>query len=75
MNVAWFAVLTAASAMFGFILGTLCFFVAFLRLKAQASWRQVMILTGAAVAMLLLLSNTLLVELPPSLLLTLVNAP
>ena len=37
-NVVWFAVLTALTALLGFVLATLLFFVSFLRIKARASW-------------------------------------
>jgi TctA family transporter len=69
VNVAWFAVLIGATALFGFILGTLCFFVAFLRLKAQIDWKRVAILSTSALIVLVVLTNTLLVELPESLVL------
>ena len=39
-NIAWFAVLTGATAVLGFVLAILIFFVAFLRIKARASWPQ-----------------------------------
>ena len=69
VNVAWFAALIGATALFGFILGTLCFFVAFLRLKAQIDWKRVAALSASALAVLIVLTNTLLVELPESLIL------
>ncbi|MFP6827812.1 MAG: tripartite tricarboxylate transporter permease [Gammaproteobacteria bacterium] len=73
VNVAWFAVLIGATALFGFILGTLCFFVAFLRLKAQIDWKRVMVLSTSALIVLVVLTNTLLVELPESLILSYVR--
>jgi len=69
-NVAWFAALIGATALFGFILGTLCFFVAFLRLKAKIDWKRVTVLSTSALIVLVVLTNTLLVELPESLVLS-----
>lgn len=73
VNVAWFAALIGATALFGFILGTLCFFVTFLRLKAQIDWKRVMVLSTSALIVLVVLTNTLLVELPESLILSYVR--
>jgi TctA family transporter len=67
-NIAWFGVLGLATALFGFVLATLIFFVAFLRLKAKVRWSTTLILTVAAVAVLGLLTRALLVELPAGLL-------
>ncbi|MDH3420982.1 MAG: hypothetical protein OEM78_16050, partial [Gammaproteobacteria bacterium] len=67
-NIAWFAVLTAATAVLGFVLATLLFFIAFLRVKAKTAWPKTLGLTAAAVAVLGLLSRVLLVELPSGLL-------
>jgi TctA family transporter len=74
-NVAWFAVLTLATALLGFVIAILVFFVAFLRTKARASWPQTLVLTAAAVGVLSLLTNALLVELPTGLLPVLVDLP
>jgi hypothetical protein len=51
----------------------LCFFVAFLRLKAQIDWKRVMVLSTSALIVLVVLTNTLLVELPESLILSYVR--
>ena len=67
-NAAWFAGFIAATALLGFLLGTLCFFVAFLRLKAQIGWRKTMLMSAAAVTVAVILTNILLVELPEGLL-------
>ena len=75
INVAWFVALIGATALFGFILGTLCFFVAFLRLKARLDWKRVTILSVASLVVLLVLNTTLLVELPESLLLLYADLP
>jgi hypothetical protein len=67
-NVAWFALLTAATALLGFVLATLTFFIIFLRTKAKSNWRTTLMLSFAAVAILAVLTNALLVELPAGLL-------
>jgi putative tricarboxylic transport membrane protein len=67
-NVAWFAVLTALTALLGFVLATLLFFVSFLRIKARASWPRTLLLTASAVVVLTVLVQVLLVELPQGLL-------
>jgi len=74
-NVAWFAVLTAATALLGFVLATLAFFVLFLRIKAKASWPRTLMLTASAVAVLTVLMQVLLVELPQGLLGLYVDLP
>ena len=74
-NMAWFAALIGASAVLGFVLGNLVFFVVFLRWRAQLPWRTVMTLSLAACVVLLLLTNLLLVELPGGLLAEFVDMP
>ena len=67
--------LVAITAVLGFVLGTVSFFVAFLRLKAQVSWGMTMLLTTAALVVLTILTNFLLVELPAGLLSLSVDLP
>lgn len=67
-NILWFAVLAALTALLGFVLATLIFFVAFLRLKARARWPMTVALSAAAVSVLGVLMRALLVELPAGLL-------
>ena len=74
-NAGWFGVLVAMAAVLGFVLGTLSFFVTFLRLKAKVSWRMTMLLTTAALVVLTALTNLLLVELPAGLLSLYVDLP
>ena len=74
-NAGWFGVLVAITAVLGFVLGTVSFFVAFLRLKAQVSWGMTMLLTTAALVVLTILTNFLLVELPAGLLSLYVDLP
>jgi hypothetical protein len=74
-NVAWFAALTVGTALLGFVLATLTFFVVFLRVKAKASWKLTLMLTASAVAVLAVLNYVLLVELPYGLLTTYIDLP
>jgi TctA family transporter len=67
-TVAWFAALIGTTAAFGFILGTLVFFLLFLRLKAQVSWQRTLALSASAIVVLIALTNLLFVELPPGVL-------
>jgi len=74
-NIGWFALLTAATALLGFVLATLVFFVAFLRFKARASWMRTAVLTASAIAVLAVLNYVLLVELPYGLLTSYIDLP
>jgi TctA family transporter len=74
-NAGWFGVLVATTALLGFLLGSLCFFVAFLKLKAKQSWRMTMVLAAAALVLLVSLTNLLLVELPSGLLSLYIDSP
>ncbi|HEY5622443.1 MAG TPA: tripartite tricarboxylate transporter permease, partial [Gammaproteobacteria bacterium] len=67
-NVGWFVVFLVATGLLGFIPGSALFFIAFLRLKGQCSVQLTATLTVAAVAILLLFTNVLIVELPEGLL-------
>ncbi len=67
-TVAWFAALIVTTAAFGFILGTLVFFLLFLRLKAQASWQRACALSAGAIVVLIVFTNLLFVELPSGML-------
>ena len=49
------------------MLGALCFFIVFLRLKAQSDWKRVAALSVGALAILVILSNVLIVDLPEGL--------
>jgi len=75
INAGWFGVLIAATALLGFLLATLCFFVAFLRLKARQSWGMTMALSAVALLLLTTFTNLLLVELPAGLLSLYVDLP
>jgi putative tricarboxylic transport membrane protein len=74
-NIAWFAGLLVASALIGFVLGLVAFFVAFLRLRAQASWPRTLALTAAGVGLMLLLGYFLVLDFPRGLLQEFVRLP
>jgi len=74
-NLIWFALLIIATALVGFVIATLIFFLAFLRLKTRLRWPRTLVLTVCAVATLVLLGNLLLVELPEGLLQAYVDLP
>ena len=67
LNVGWFAGFIIATSLLGFMLGALCFFIVFLRLKAQSDWKRVAALSVGALAILVILSNVLIVDLPEGL--------
>ena len=66
--VGWLVGFVAAIGALGFTLALIGFFVAFLRIVARAGWLQVIVLTGAAVGLLLLLTSILHMNLPGGLL-------
>ena len=74
-NIGWFALLTAATALLGFVLATLVFFIVFLRVKAKASWSRTAVLTASAIGVLAVLNYVLLVELPYGLLTAYIELP
>jgi len=57
------------------VIAIVVFFIAFLRIKARVSWLLTLTLTAAAVGVLSLMTNALLVELPTGLLPVLVDLP
>jgi hypothetical protein len=73
--VAWLGGLLAASALVGFFLALVAFFILFLRTEAQASWLRTLVLTGAAAAFLLVLADALVLDFPQGLLQDSVDLP
>ncbi|WOI58281.1 tripartite tricarboxylate transporter permease [Palleronia sp. LCG004] len=67
-TLAWFAGLIVATYFLGFILALLGFLVAFLRVRAQASWPKTLILTAAGIAMMCVMAGALNRDFPPGLL-------
>jgi TctA family transporter len=71
----WLAGLLAASALVGFFIAIVGFFILFLRLEARASWRRTAVLTAAASGFLLVLADTLVLDFPPGVLQHYVDLP
>ncbi|GAA5070004.1 tripartite tricarboxylate transporter permease [Roseibacterium beibuensis] len=64
----WFAMLLGLSALFGFIIALAIFLLTFLRIRARIGWGQTLILTGAGIALMLILAGTLGRDFPAGLL-------
>jgi putative tricarboxylic transport membrane protein len=73
--VLWLAGLLVASALVGFFIAIVAFFILFLRVEAQASWVRTVVLTGAAASFLLVLADALVLDFPPGLLQDNVDLP
>ena len=71
----WFGVLVAATGLVGFLPGAFGFFVAFLRLKARQRWGPTLALAACAIAILAVIANLLLVELPGGLISLYIDQP
>ena len=71
----WFGVLVAATGLVGFLPGAFGFFVAFLRFKARQRWGPTLALAASAVAILAVIANLLLVELPGGLISLYIDQP
>ncbi len=73
--VLWVGGLVAGTALFGFLIAITVFFIAFLRLKAGASWVRTLLLTILAVGGMSFLAWTLVLDFPGGLLQDLVDLP
>jgi uncharacterized membrane protein YhhN len=73
--VAWLGGLLVASALVGFFIAIVAFFILFLRQEARASWPRTLVLTGAAAAFLLLLADQLVLDFPPGVLQDSIDLP
>ncbi len=60
----WIAVLIGLTALFGFIIALVAFFVAFMRVRAGATWAKTAILTAGATGFILTLANALNLRFP-----------
>ena len=60
----WIGALVGLTALIGFYLAMIVFFVAFLQLRAKASWPRTIVLTALAAGFILLLSYALSLNLP-----------
>ncbi|MEE4015509.1 tripartite tricarboxylate transporter permease [Roseibium sp. FZY0029] len=74
-TLAWFGFLIAASWVVGFILALTAFLIAFLRVRAGASWPKVLLLTVCGVALMCAMAGALNRDFPPGLLQSAVDLP
>ncbi len=72
---AWLVGLIVLTALFGFVIALLVFFVVALRLRAGLDWLRVTILTGGGLTVLLALAGVLNRDFPPGLLQEFVDLP
>jgi hypothetical protein len=73
--IVWFLGLMAVSALVGFLIGLGLFFLVFLHVKARAPlWRN-LVLTGSAMAFLIVMSYVFVLDFPGGLLQELVEMP
>jgi hypothetical protein len=73
--VLWVAGMVAATAVFGFLIAITGFFIAFLRVKAKASWLRTLLLTGLAIGGLCVLAWSLVLDFPAGMLQDLIELP
>ncbi len=71
----WFAGLIAGTALVGFLLASIVFFIAFLRWPARCSWTTTLVLTTIANAGLVAVANILVLDFPAGVLQSLVDLP
>lgn len=71
----WVGGLVAGTALFGFLIAITGFFIAFLRLKAEASWTRTILLTVLAMGGMSFLAWSLVLDFPGGLLQELVDLP
>lgn len=74
-TLAWFAGLIAATYVLGFILALAGFLIAFLRVRAEASWQKTLMLTAAGLALMCVMAGALNRDFPPGLLQDVVDLP
>jgi TctA family transporter len=71
----WFAGLIAGTALVGFLLASIAFFIAFLRWPARCTWTTTIVLTAIANAGLVAVADILVLDFPAGLLQSLVDLP
>jgi TctA family transporter len=71
----WFAALVGGSALVGFLLANLLFFLAFLRVAARCSWTTTLVLTAIATGGLVFVADILVLDFPSGLLQAMVDLP
>jgi hypothetical protein len=72
---AWIGGLVAATALVGFYIAMIGFFLAFLRLRAGATWTKTLVMTAAAAAFILGLAYMLSLDFPAGLLQSAIDLP
>ncbi len=71
----WFAALILGSALFGFLLASIVFFLAFLRHAAKCTWTLTLVLTTIANGGLIAVANILVLDFPSGVLQSLIDLP
>lgn len=71
----WFAGLILGSALVGFLLASIVFFLAFLRVAAKCSWTKTVVLTAIANGGLVAVADILVLDFPSGLLQSMVDLP
>ncbi|SFK42076.1 tripartite tricarboxylate transporter permease [Falsiroseomonas stagni] len=71
----WFAGLILGSALVGFLLASIVFFLAFLRVAAKCSWTKTLVLTAIANGGLVAVANVLVLDFPSGLLQSMIDLP
>jgi TctA family transporter len=71
----WFAALILASVLVGFLLASILFFLAFLRIASGCSWRLTLLLTAIANLALVGVAQFMTLDFPPGLLQSVVDLP
>ncbi|NIY73147.1 tripartite tricarboxylate transporter permease [Marivivens donghaensis] len=74
-TLAWFGGLIAATWVLGFILALTGFLIAFLRVRAQASWTKTLIMTAGGLALMCVMAGALNRDFPPGLLQDVTDMP
>jgi len=71
----WFAGLILGSALVGFLIASIVFFLAFLRVAAQCSWTKTLVLTAIANGGLVAVADILVLDFPNGLLQSMIDLP
>ncbi|NND90862.1 MAG: tripartite tricarboxylate transporter permease [Granulosicoccus sp.] len=74
-TLAWFGLLVGLTAVVGFILALVVFLVAFLRVRADASWNKTLLLSVCGIAFMCLMAWALNRDFPPGLLQSYADLP
>lgn len=71
----WFAALIAGTALVGFLIASIVFFISFLRGPARCGWATTLTLTAIANAVLVFVANVLVLDFPSGVLQSFVDLP